>query len=223
MRRSSSVAGGPEVRRPDLPAVAVAQMDTLRDPDHAADRLQPRDRARFIAIASSKRRRELLAGRSLLRALAAHLDLASVEFDGAEGGAGVVVCGRPASAPELSASVTHAGPWVACALGHGDGVGIDIEALAERDVAALADFAFVNDAASIRKLPTPERKLEFYRRWTRYEAAVKRGGQAGRAATWMLPGQWVLSLDWTSGALSVEPQFMDDRGGLAPCRLESLS
>lgn len=210
------------MRCPDLPAVAVARMDTLRDQDDAARRLQPRDRARFLAIASSKRRYELLAGRSLLRALAAHLDLTPVEFDGAEGRAGVVVCGRPVSGPELSASVTHAGPWVACALGHRDGVGIDIETLAERDVAALADFAFANDAASIRRLPAPERKLEFYRRWTRYEAAVKRGGQAGRAATWLLPGQWVLSLDWSSGAASVEPQHLDDHGAFIPCRLEPL-
>lgn len=208
-----------------LPAVAVARIDGLGAHDPAdAVRLQPRDRTRFEGMGSAKRRRELLAGRRLLAELAASLDLA-VAFDGAEAAAGVVVDAGSTGSVALSASVTHSGPWVACAIGDADGIGIDLEVLAERDFLALSEAAFPGSAASLSALASSDRAMEFYRRWTRHEAAVKCGTRQDRhQASWGLPDHWILSLNWSSGCgPAAEPLLWDDRArGFIRLHLEPL-
>ena len=224
MRQSPSVAGCTELTQAALPAIGVARIDTLRGLDATADLLQERDRSRLRRIASGKRRHELLAGRWLLRALSTHLGFSQVVFDGADGAAGVVVRTAGQTDPKLSASLTHAGQWVACAFGREDGIGIDLEVLAERDFVALAEAAFADAAEAIRVLAPEERKVAFYRRWTQHEAAIKRGAGAGRDASWMLPGQWVLSLNWSSSAATVPgPMIWDESAGaFRPLCLEAL-
>jgi phosphopantetheinyl transferase len=180
----------------------VARIDALSGLDSVADLLQEFDRSRLRRIVSEKRRRELLAGRWLLQALSTHLGLSPVVFDGAEGAAGVVVRASTQADLRLSASLTHAGQWVACALGWEDGVGIDLEILVERDFVALTEASLAGAVDAIRALAPEERKVAFYQRWTQHEAAIKRGVGVGvgRETSWMLPGQWVLSLNWSSSA-----------------------
>lgn len=226
MHQSPSVAGCTEPRRAALPAIGVARIDTLGGLDSAESLLQEFDRARLQRIASAKRRRELLAGRWLLQALSAHLGLSPVVFDGADGAAGVVVRTSAQSDLRLSASVTHAGQWVACALGCENGVGIDLEILVERDFLALTEASFADAADAIGALAPEERKVAFYQRWTRHEAAIKRGAGAGagREASWLLPGQWILSLNWSSTvALPADPLIWDEDGRrFLPLRVEAL-
>lgn len=210
MHRSPSVAGCVEPIRAALPAIGVARIDALDGLDAAADLLQEYDRARLQRITSEKRRRELLAGRWLLQALSAHLGVPPAVFDGAEGAAGVIVRTSEQAHLRLSASVTHAGQWIACAFGWEDGVGIDLEILVERDFVALTEASFADAAEAIRALAPEERKVAFYQRWTQHEAAIKRGAGTGREASWLLPGQWVLSLNWSSPAvLAAGPLIWD--------------
>jgi 4'-phosphopantetheinyl transferase EntD len=124
-------------------AIGVVRIETIRTELPAvAARLQPRDRCRFEVSRTEKRREELLAGRWLLHSFSRHLGLPSALFDTAETGAGLVARSCMSGAPRLSASITHAGGWVACALACGAPVGIDLEPLVERDFAALAAAAF---------------------------------------------------------------------------------
>lgn len=224
MLRSCSAAGATESRGVALPAIAVARIDSLGALDATAEHLQARDRARLAAIASEKRRRELLAGRELLGRLARHLRLPAVVFDGAEGAAGVEVRSATERAGALSASVTHSGGWIACAIGEEGGVGVDLETLAERDFLALAEASFPELVADLEALSGDERKIAFYRRWTRHEAAIKRGRGQGRQASWRHEGEWVLSLDMPVGSGQVpKPMLWDDRtGAFRPPDLEVL-
>jgi len=147
----------------------------------ARSRLGPRDRRRYTAILSRKRRREFLAGRWLLQRCAR-----AVRFDAAPGG-GVRAVRRP-----LAASISHARGWVACAIIAGGRIGVDLEPMVERDFAAMGKWFFQKS----------ENKTAFYRRWTRYEARVKAGAgqQAGfREQTWRI-GNLALSVCAPRGA-----------------------
>jgi 4'-phosphopantetheinyl transferase len=205
-----SAAGRTDAVTRGLPALAVARMDAFGRLNATSARLLARDRARLATITSEKRRGELLAGRRLLLELAAHLAL-PVAFDGAEGAAGVVVRHHGPGMPPLSASVTHSGDWIACAIGTDGGIGIDLEVLAERDFTALAEASFPDCLGSLAALSGPEQAIAFYRRWTEHEAAIKRGrATTSRCANWVLPGEWVLSLNWSSGAVP-PPLLWDGR------------
>jgi hypothetical protein len=120
----------------------------------ARRRLGPADRRRYTAFRSAKRRREFLAGRWLLQASAGRTRL---RFDSAPRG------GLRASARSVSASLAHAGGWVACALLEGGRIGVDIEPMVDRDFAAAGEWVFGR----------AEGRHAFYERWTRYEARVK--------------------------------------------------
>jgi 4'-phosphopantetheinyl transferase len=207
-----------------LPAAAVARIDSLGALEAAVELLQARDRARLAVIASGKRRRELLAGRLLLSRLARHLRLPPVVFDGAEGAAGVVAWSGIKGIGALSASVSHSGGWVACAIGGEQGVGIDLETLSGRDFLALAEASFPESVAELEALPAEERKVAFYRRWTRHEAVIKRGSTRGRQTSWLQDGEWVLSLDMPADVGHVpEPVLWDDRiGSFRRLDLEAL-
>ena len=126
--------------------IAVARIDAL---DLAAARrgLGPRDRRRYAAFRSEKRRREFLAGRALLQRLGSRAD--SVP-DG--------------SVPK--ASVSHARGWVACVVVDSGRPGIDIEPMIARDFDKLGAWAFGSGGS----------REAFYQRWTRYEARVKAFG-----------------------------------------------
>lgn len=118
--------------------------------------------ARWSGFASTRRRRQFLAGRRVLRQmLAVRADagqaLVAVEPDGAL---------RVATPPGLWVSISHSDEWVAAALADRP-VGVDIEVPRPgRDLARLAEFI---GAPS-------DREADVYTTWTLKEAALKRRG-----------------------------------------------
>jgi phosphopantetheinyl transferase len=154
--------------------VAVARIDALALAQ-ARRRLGPRDRRRYARFASTKRRREFLAGRALLQSMGLRCDSSPA--------GGIRVPGR------AGASVSHARGWVACVVVSSGRPGIDIEPMIERDFAKLGEWAF--GAGGSRE--------EFYERWTRYEARIKAFGDGKPRAshierTYFLAGGVALSL-----------------------------
>jgi len=143
----------------------------------ARRRLGPRDRRRYAAFGSAKRRREFLAGRWLLEQSArAWRPDSRLRFDSSPAG-GVDVKGR------FGASVSHARGWVACVLVERGTPGIDIEPMLERDFAAL-DKWVADDAGDASQITNgSDARRAFYRRWTRYEARLKALGGAKKRAS----------------------------------------
>jgi 4'-phosphopantetheinyl transferase len=139
------------------------------------------ERARLRRFVRTERRRQFVAGRALLRQLLAPV------FEVAP--ADVRLLERPGSAPLLDIpargpvhfSLSHSGPWVACAVSDTTPVGLDIERLdSGRDIEALAAQAF--DRAQqrwLRALPPGERLAAFYRMWCEAEARFKLGEAEG--------------------------------------------
>ncbi len=113
------------------------------------------DRLRFSAITSVQRRQQFLAGRWLVRELAAEY--------------------REDSPAHFS--ISHSGDRVVAAIATFP-VGIDLEQPSRpRDFLALAELAFSPaECAELRTLPESERSAAFYRFWTLKEATGKREG-----------------------------------------------
>jgi 4'-phosphopantetheinyl transferase len=92
---------------------------------------------------------------------------------------------RPGAAPLLALpghervgfSISHSGPWVACAARLGCRVGLDIELIdPARDIDALAEQAFdERQRARLAARPPQTRLREFYRLWSTAEAHFKLG------------------------------------------------
>jgi 4'-phosphopantetheinyl transferase len=160
-----------------------------------ADWLGASERARLARFVRAERRRQFLAGRTLLRlALGRQLGMAP---------AAVRLVERPGQAPALDLpdpqrvgfSISHSGPWVACAVAW-EPIGLDIEQVdPERDVLALAAQAFAPEqAARLRDCPEAQRVAVFYRMWCLHEAHIKLGKHTPHDYHFDLPG--------LSGALS---------------------
>ncbi len=135
---------------------------------------------RYRRFRRAERQRQFLAGRLLLqRALAEAVPGAAdtaIQFTERPGAAPQVH--MPGASPFFSMS--HAGPWVACAVSTSVPLGLDIELHGrQRDFAALAEHSF--DAATaqrIASLPPAQRAPAFYRAWCRLEAQYKLGQPA---------------------------------------------
>jgi 4'-phosphopantetheinyl transferase len=135
------------------------------------------ERRRCERFLRPRRRRQFIAGRALLRIMLARLlELAP---------AAIVLDERPGNAPRLAGvglpavgfSISHSGPWVACAASLHGPVGLDIECIdAGRDVVALAEQVFdAATAAQVRGCAGAARLQAFYRHWCLYEAGIKLG------------------------------------------------
>lgn len=136
--------------------------------------------ARHAAFKRPLRRRQFLIGRMLLRrALGELLDCPPQE---------VVLEERPGNAPRLARdcdpmpgfSISHSGPWVACAVSPVSRLGLDIEVMdGRRDFAGLAEQAF-GSAEQAWLAAQPEPIPAFYKMWCELEARIKlapaRGG-----------------------------------------------
>lgn len=133
------------------------------------------ERQRLARFLRPLRRRQFIAGRALLRlALARLLGVAPQA---------IVLEERPGNAPLLTApvlssvgfSISHSGPWVACAASLQGAVGLDIECMdASRDVLALAHQALGQPAvAALQALQGNGRIAAFYEMWCLHEAAIK--------------------------------------------------
>jgi 4'-phosphopantetheinyl transferase len=127
------------------------------------------------------RRRELLAGRGLLRALLA-------EF--APWAAGAPVCrrrnGQPvlAGCPDVGVSVSHDGGTVAAAVALGRRVGVDVQQPPEELGDGMLRRCLGRDSAALAALPLPARAREFAWVWSVQESCVKADGTGLAGRPW---------------------------------------
>ena len=181
----------------------------------ARRRLGPRDRLRYAAFGSGKRRREFLAGRCLLgeSVRAWRPGSRRLRFDASPAG-GVDVKGR------FGASVSHARGWVACVLVERGTPGIDIEPMLERDFAALDKWVAHGAGDASRLTQGSDMRKAFYRRWTRYEARLKASAGAKTRAshveiTYYLAHGVALSVCLPPGTAARAPRLWRRRSGFA--------
>jgi 4'-phosphopantetheinyl transferase len=155
----------------------LADIDTVGETVLAsyASWLGASERHRCERFVRAQRRRQFIVGRALLRLMLARLlglAPADVALDERPGNAPVLV---GASSPAVGFSISHSGPWVACAASLESAVGLDIERIdAGRDILALAEQAFdPATAAAVRACTGEARVQAFYRHWCLYEAGIK--------------------------------------------------
>lgn len=132
------------------------------------------EQARYARFVRPARQRQFLTGRILLRtALGQLLGVAPASISLAE---------RENNAPLLEwagampgFSLSHSGPWVACAVSAGGALGLDIEVRDPgRDLLALAAQAFsADETARIAALSGEARVAAFYEQWSTTEAKYK--------------------------------------------------
>jgi len=143
--------------------VAFARIADIGRPALDATRrtLSSAERRRYLRFASRRRAREFLAGRWLLAS-------SRRAWRGRDG----------------SASLSHSGGWVACALSARGLPGVDIEPMVKRDFATLGAWAFQDDWEE-----TDDAPRAFYGRWTRYEARLKSApARTYCERTWFIDG-----------------------------------
>jgi 4'-phosphopantetheinyl transferase len=169
-------------------------LDTDAVPDATlaacAEWLGDGERQRLARFMRPLRRRQFIAGRALLRLALARLFAVAPQA--------ILLEERPGNAPLLAApalpgvgfSISHSGPWVACAASLHGAVGLDIECIdASRDVLALADQAFGRQAlAELQALEGEARIAAFYKTWCLHEAAIKLGQASAVDYVFVHPG-----------------------------------
>jgi 4'-phosphopantetheinyl transferase len=146
--------------------------------------LSPSELARYGKFARAQRRRQFLAGRVLLRqALAPLLGVPARAIALVEQSGAAPRLALPAGT-RAGFSISHSGPWVACAVSADTALGLDIEVRDEtRDLAALAGQAFDADTcASLAACAPRQRVDEFYRLWSTQEARIKLGAGGGHVS-----------------------------------------
>ena len=137
------------------------------------------EQQRLASFRRGQRRRQFVAGRTLLRlALASLLRVEPWRIRLAE---------RPGAAPLLMSpvhdgvgfSISHSGAWVGCAVNATSRVGLDIEAIDPgRDLDGLAEHAFsAADRAWLASRPPESRVRDFYALWSSAEARFKLGAE----------------------------------------------
>jgi 4'-phosphopantetheinyl transferase len=143
--------------------------------------LSPGEMARHGAFSRRLRQRQFLIGRVLLRQLLGSLlgiPAASIRLLERRGEAPRL---DRADSAGLGLSISHSGPWVACAANPHSLLGLDIEVLdPARDMHALAAQAF--DAAENEWLgmrPASGRLRDFYNLWCAKEARFKLHSEKG--------------------------------------------
>jgi 4'-phosphopantetheinyl transferase len=177
------------VRAGDAGCVPPKLLSTLTPEEVArADRfLQPRDRWLFVL------------GRVLLRhALRERFGIANAPL-------GLTANGRPELSPahgDIDFNLSHTPGHVACALGHGCAVGIDVER--EDRAVEIEDITRAYFAPSEREIINqvgPRQKhAVFMRLWTLKEAVAKAAGQG-------------LSLDFDRFAIALDPARLETTAG----------
>jgi 4'-phosphopantetheinyl transferase len=75
--------------------------------------------------------------------------------------------------PEFN--ISHSGPYVLCAIGHKNRIGIDIEEIRKVDINAYANCFTIREWSAINGSDRPVES--FYRLWTRKEAVIKADGR----------------------------------------------
>ncbi len=132
--------------------------------------------ARLARFVRRERRRQFLIGRVLARrALGALLDVApdALEIEDVPGQKPVLASAHGAA----GFSISHSGPWVACAVSADTALGLDIELIdPARNIRALAEQAFGDEGGAwLSARPESTRIRDFYMRWSAQEAHIKLG------------------------------------------------
>ncbi|PWF41558.1 4'-phosphopantetheinyl transferase family protein [Massilia glaciei] len=137
--------------------------------------LSDSEQARLGRFVRRERRRQFLIGRVLLRRMLGRVLGMEASL--------VPLLERHGQAPQLAMadceavgfSLSHSGPWVACAVSAGTALGLDIEMRdGARDLAALAAQAFdAHENAWLAARPQADRVHDFYRLWSAKEAQYK--------------------------------------------------
>ncbi|MFT4179025.1 MAG: 4'-phosphopantetheinyl transferase superfamily protein [Thermomonas sp.] len=169
---------------PDTPAavhahcrVRLARLDAVTVTGH--DWLGDDEATRLAAMTSPDRRRSFLAGHWLARELAAdwlQVESRRITLQRHDDGRPLLLLDGRACA--LSLSISHSGDWLAVALANVP-VGVDVELpRRQRDLDALARFAFSpEEAQRLQDLPEVERSTAFHLLWALKEARGKRSGE----------------------------------------------
>ena len=155
------------------------------DPTAAASRwphlLDPGERTRLAAYRQPADRDRFVAGRALLRLVAARY-LGAVP-ESVHVTADCPDCSLPHGKPmivgsDLEVSISHAGRRVAVAITRAGTVGVDVEEI-DPDL-RVADLLVHVLTAPERAYPSADGAKGFYRMWTRKEAALKATGDGLR-------------------------------------------
>jgi 4'-phosphopantetheinyl transferase len=166
------------------------------------------DAVRFSRFVRRERQRQFLIGRVLLKQeLGRMLGVAPRAISlSAQAGKGPELA-WPQGGP-ISLSVSHSGPWVACAASQSTALGLDIEVIdPARDVLALAEQAFgPAEAAWLAARPDASRVPDFYEKWCEHEARIKLG--LDHCHTYVLRHPGVAAVLCTRDALAITPQLM---------------
>ncbi len=146
-----------------------------------ADWLSASEQTRYRQFARAQRRRQFLVGRVLLRQALAPLLGVPARAIGLLEQAGAAPQLVLAAGAHAGFSISHSGPWVACAVSADSALGLDIELLdASRDLAALAAQAFDADTCAWLAARAPQQRVgDFYRLWSTQEARIKLGVSGG--------------------------------------------
>ncbi|MFS2214793.1 4'-phosphopantetheinyl transferase superfamily protein [Telluria sp. Tellsp104] len=169
------------------------------------------ERQRLARFVRRERRNQFIAGRVLARrTLGAVLGVAP---------AAVRLVERPGAAPALAMpgagaagfSISHSGPWIACAASAMGRVGLDVEVVdPARDIDALAAHAFdASQQAWLTARPTASRVSDFYRAWSTLEARFKLGTVAEATFDLSRPGLAIVVC--SEHALAAPPVVESDR------------
>jgi 4'-phosphopantetheinyl transferase len=142
--------------------------------------LNPEELQRYQRFLRVERQRQFLLGRILLRcALGKLLDVQPTSISLSERAGNAPVFNGEGAAPGFSLS--HSGPWVACAVSEQSILGLDIEMLdGARDLLALAQQVFdASECTSLKEKEGAERIAAFYTLWSTKEARYKFASTAG--------------------------------------------
>jgi 4'-phosphopantetheinyl transferase len=162
------------------PSVAFWLADGRNLPDSEIEsferRLSAPETARYTGFTRRERQRQYLLGRMLLRLAISRIaglppaDVGVIERSGQQ-----PLLALPAGASAPCFSLSHCGPWIACAVSADGALGLDIEEVdARRDVLALSGTAFHPDEHRFMlSRNDSERTAAFYRIWTIKEALFK--------------------------------------------------
>lgn len=174
---------GPLQPRLQRAVIDVWRVDLSAFADRQVSLLDEQERKRAAAVLSERDRRLWSASRGALRTLLGRylqLDPSTLRFRSSAHGKPALRAAADGLAPRFNLS--HSRELALYAFSERDELGVDVELVRKRsderpsrDYVALAERAFGKDAAQyLQRVPPPEREREFLRRWTRYEAALKR-------------------------------------------------
>lgn len=172
--------------------------------------LGPSELQRYAGFTRPLRRRQFLVGRVLLRqALGALLGVPASVIALVERRGNAPLLDR-AGCAHIGFSISHSGPWVACAVSDESLLGLDIEVVdPARDLHALAAQAFETaDIAWLQARPDSSRVRDFYDMWCAKEARIKLAAEQGAC---VLVEHHALSIAISSAQVLSHPPLLQVR------------